>query len=201
MITIEETPNNQALKFVINNVCIAKDKPFFFNSIEETMDVSDLAKDLFLIGNVNKIFFGHDFIIVTKMENIEWRDIKSTIFLTIANHISNHKPFFVATKKAKDEYLSIKKKIEIEEKINQKYNEEDQIIKEILSVIEERIRPMLLIDGGDVKFINFVDNIVYIQFMGACLECPDSNITLQSGIERTLKHFIPEVEKVVDVDN
>lgn len=198
-VQIENTPNPNALKFIPGSIPISKDKPYDFPNIESTNGVSDLAKKLFEIEDVLRVFFGSNYITITKREDIEWHIVKPHIFATIVEYLTNGWPIFC------DEDVSVSYNNDpkeeninprLKEILNSKPDMESQVVKEIIALIDERIRPAVHADGGDINFVNFIDGTVYVEMLGACSGCPSSGATLQDGIANMLKHFIPEVKEV-----
>lgn len=173
-IQTEETPNPESLKFLPGqNVAPA---PMNFLSSEDAIN-SPLAQKLFTLDFVKSVFLGHDFITVTKKEEATWDTIKAEILVTIMDFlISGLEPVkqIVSTKRAEN-------------------IEEDKIVQEIREIIETRVRPAVMQDGGDIVFHDFKDGIVRVELHGACSGCPSSTVTLKNGIENMLKYYVPEV--------
>ncbi len=180
-IQTEETPNPASLKFIPDGVVVVENGTFDFKNKEAALEKSELASELFAIEGVNAVFFGRDFITITKSENFEWRQIKTEILAAIMD-------FFVAGKKVlKDE--SDAKKYEVDEN-------DSEIVKQIKELLEIKVKPAVAMDGGDVIFRGFEDGIVKLELKGSCSGCPSSTITLKNGIENMFKHYIPEVVAV-----
>ena len=183
-IQTEETPNPNALKFFPGQP-ISPDEPVFFNNLKEASSKSKLAVTLFNIGNVNAVFYGKDFITVTKSEDIDWSLIKSEILMAIMDHFVSGVPVF-----------------DSETKTPGKTDKGDMsdIEKQIVEIIETRVRPSVAMDGGDIIYKGFENGVVYLQLRGACSGCPSASVTLKSGIESMLKHFVPEVKSVESIE-
>lgn len=177
-IQTEETPNPQSLKFIPDGVKVSEKGSFDFKNKEEAAVKSDLAVDLFGVDGVSEVFFGADFITVTKNEDIDWKLIKTEVMAVIVD-------FFVAGKEV------VKGEVEV-----QNDEDDDEIVKQIKELLEAKVRPAVAMDGGDVIYRKFEDGIVYLELKGACSGCPSSTITLKNGIENMFKHYIPEVEAV-----
>ncbi|QED23541.1 NifU family protein [Candidatus Deianiraea vastatrix] len=197
----QETPNSNALKFIPGNIPIAKDKTYDFPDIEYAKKVSRLAEKLFEINDVKRVFFGSNFITVTKDENADWMAIKPHVFATIVEYMTNGWAIFLDDESKIDaEFASINSKKEIDSRLKEILDKsvdmENKVVKEIIALIDERVKPAVAMDGGDINFINFVDGIVYVEMLGACSGCSSSGATLKGGIETMLKHYIPEVESV-----
>lgn len=195
----EETPNQNALKFIPGNIPISKDKSIDFPNIESTNNVSNLAKKLFEINGVTRVFFGNNFITITKQNDIEWIVMKPHIFATIVEYMTNGWPIFAnEDRKINNDINEIQKETnpKLQSILDNKPDYNNTVIKEILALIEERIRPAVSMDGGDINFVNFVDGTVYVEMLGACSGCSSAGITLKNGVETLLKHYIPEVKNV-----
>jgi len=179
-IQTQDTPNPSALKFFPGSEVNAAG-PVFFNTPEEAAHKSQLAVKLFQIDGVAAIFYGSDFITVTKADDFDWNLIKPEILMIIMDHLVAGMPIFD----------------EIQEEA-QAINTEgmSDIEKQIIEIIETRVRPSVAMDGGDIVYKRFIDGIVYLQLRGACSGCPSSSITLKNGIESMLQHFVPEVKGV-----
>lgn len=180
----EKTPNPDALKFLPGSE-ISPSGPVFFNSIEETIQKSSLATKIFQISKVKAVFYGVDFITVTKSDDINWDVLKPEILIIIMDHLVSETAVFDQAQNNN----SIPK-----EQTNT--DSTSGIEKEIIEIIETRVRPSVAMDGGDIVYHKFENGVVYLQLHGACSGCPSSSITLKQGIESMLKHFIPEVKSV-----
>jgi Fe-S cluster biogenesis protein NfuA len=182
-IQTEETPNPQTLKFIPDGEIVLGDSTAEFKSQKQAVTKSPLALQLFEISGIEGIFFGRDFITVTKSAASEWSKIKTEILATIMDFYVSGKP------------------IMFEEKAQKKSDEEDSdIVKQIKELIEIKVRPAVAMDGGDIIFHSFEDGIVKLVLKGSCSGCPSSTITLKNGIENMLKHYVPEVEAVEQVE-
>lgn len=177
-IQTEETPNPLTLKFLPGKDVLG-DKTAFFTSRENAQN-SPLAAALFETHGVRAVFFGGDFITVTRAEDAAWDVLKPSLLTTIMEHYVSGQPVMV--EQAADVADSIT------------YNEEEQqIVDQIRELIEVRVRPAVAQDGGDIMFHSFKDGIAYLEMRGACSGCPSSSATLKQGIENMLKHYVPEV--------
>ena len=179
-IQTEETPNNNALKF-LPGVEVSTAGPVFYNDPKEVKNDSILALKLFQIEGVTKIFYGYDFITVTKEDSLSWEIIKPEILMTMMDHFVSGLPVF-NEQKVTGFVIDIESLSEIE--------------KQIVEIIETRVRPSVAMDGGDIIYKEFKDGTVYLELRGACSGCPSSTITLKNGIESMLQHFVPEVKAV-----
>ncbi|MFT6332270.1 MAG: Fe-S cluster biogenesis protein NfuA [Lentimonas sp.] len=177
-IQTENTPNPATLKFIPEEREIAGKNPVEFKNSTQAQDQSILAQQLFLIVGVESVFLGKDFVTITKKEDNSWEDIKTEILATIMDFILSGKPAVNEVKDLDDD------------------SEDSEIVKQIKELIEIKVRPAVAMDGGDIIYRGFEDGIVKLELKGSCSGCPSSTITLKSGIENMLKHYIPEVESV-----
>jgi Fe-S cluster biogenesis protein NfuA len=181
-IQTEPTPNPATLKFLPGRAVLASG----------TLDIRDkasaaqspLAERLFGITGVSGVFFGSDFIAVTKSAS-EWQQLKPAILGAIMEHFMSGAPIVSGTDAAAS--------AESDEFFEEKDSETVAAIKEL---IEARVRPAVANDGGDITFRGFKDGIVYLDMKGACSGCPSSTATLRHGIENLLRHYLPDVVEV-----
>ncbi len=183
-IQTESTPNPETLKFM-PGVKVSSQSMEFHNA-EDAKGKSRLAVELLTTKGVKSVFFGYDFITITKDSAIEWFLIKAPILGIIMEH-------FITNEAAIDEN-SNENHIDSENIIFDPKDE--KIIQQILELMESRIRPSVASDGGDIQLRAFTDGVVYLQMHGACSGCPSSTATLKVGVENLLKHYIPEVKEV-----
>jgi len=181
-IQTEQTPNPQTLKFLPGKVVMDLGTAFF-ESNEESSN-SPLAKRLFKIDGVKGVFFGSDFITITKEDTLDWQVMKPALLGAIMDHYTSGEEVI---KKVKDE----KGKKSLDQQ-----PEDSEIVKQIKELLDTRVRPAVAMDGGDIIYENFEDGIVYLHMQGACSGCPSSTATLKVGIENMLKHYVPEVKEV-----
>tara|TARA_X000000950_G_C13816450_1_gene620037 strand:- start:350 stop:928 length:579 start_codon:yes stop_codon:yes gene_type:complete len=189
-IQTEITPNPATLKFIPESK-VLESGTMEFSSKEEAMD-SDLARSIFENDAVKNVFFGEDFITVTKDSKFEWDILKPDILSKIMTFFSSNSTIINNT--------SHNKNIDLEEKTNYS-DSEKQIVEQIKTLLEEKIKPAVAQDGGDISFVKFHNNIVYLILRGSCAGCPSSQITLKSGIENMLKYYIPEISAVEAVND
>ena len=177
-IQTEETPNPESLKFLPGvNISPA---PMNFQDLSQA-SASPLAQKLFSLPAVKSVFLGYDFITVTKQESEKWEFIKAEILVTIMDFlISGQEAVIKNNNSPRPESEDL----------------EDKIVKEIREIIETRVRPSVMQDGGDIVFHDFKDGIVRLELHGACAGCPSSTVTLKNGIENMLKYYVPEVISV-----
>jgi len=182
-IQTEATPNPATLKFLPGRIVLETGTLDLRNRDEAAQ--SPLAERLFAVNGVNGVFFGSDFIAVTKDEAGEWQHLKPMILGAIMEHFMSGGPLLNA---AADIGPS-----EADEFFDAADSETVATIKEL---IETRVRPAVANDGGDITFKGFKDGIVYLNMKGACAGCPSSTATLRHGIQNLLRHFIPDVTEV-----
>ena len=180
-IQTEQTPNPVTLKFLPGQPVLT-DGTADFRSAEDAAGKSPLAERLFRIDDVSGVFLGADFISVTKNDTAEWPLLKPAILGVIMEH-------FTAGHAVMAEGES--------ETSKEEYNEEDEaLVSQIKELLETRVRPVVAQDGGDIVFHGFQEGVVLLEMRGACGGCPSSTLTLKSGIENMLRHYIPEVTEV-----
>ena len=146
-----------------------------------------LAEALFRLGDVNRVFFGPDFLTVTKAEGAEWPHLKAPILAAIMDHFTSGRPLLLdASQDGGHDEDGV-------------YDDEAaQIVAEIKDLLDTRIRPAVAQDGGDIVFSKFepATGVVWLHMRGACSGCPSSSATLKAGVENMLKHYVPEVTRV-----
>jgi len=182
-IQTEETPNPATLKFNPGEVVMAKGTADFPNAEDATK--SPLATELFKIDGVTGVFFGTDFISVTKASDIDWQVLKPAILAVIMEHFTRGLPILADNDAGTSGAGS-----------HGSSEENSEIIEQITDLLDDRIRPAVAQDGGDILFVRFEDGVVYLKMQGACSGCPSSTATLKMGIENMLRHYVPEVEAV-----
>jgi Fe-S cluster biogenesis protein NfuA len=179
-IQTEVTPNPATLKFLPGRTVLP----------EGTLDLRDkaqagqspLAARLFEIDGVGGVFFGSDFIAVTKTDG-EWQQLKPALLGAIMEHFMSGAPVVADGTAAEvaDEFFDPK---------------DAETVAIIKDLIETRVRPAVANDGGDITFRGFKEGIVYLDMKGACSGCPSSTATLRHGIQNLLRHFVPDVVEV-----
>jgi Fe-S cluster biogenesis protein NfuA len=181
-IQTETTPNPNTLKFLPGKEVLGYKTAFFTDS--ENASASPLASALFVLTDIRAVFYGGDFITVTKTEASSWDILKPQILTTVMEHYQSGLPLMREGGAKKKE-------------VSDSYSDDDQqIIEQIKELLETRVRPAVAQDGGDIIFHSFKEGVVYLEMPGACAGCPSSTATLKSGIENMLKHYIPEVTAV-----
>ena len=186
-IQTEDTPNPSTLKFIPGVDVMGQGKTMAFSALKDCKN-SELAKDIFESENVRGVFFGSDFITITKAEDIEWKLLKPELVAIIMD-------FFVSGREVVTDKTKL---VDSNNKVN---DDDDFIVKQIKELLDERVRPAVAMDGGDIIFHKYEDGVVFLEMHGACSGCPSSSVTLKQGVENMLKHFIPEIEKVEAVES
>ena len=174
----EVTPNPNSLKFLPGKK-VSNSGPYEITNKEDIQN--ELVRNILSINGVEGIFLGQDFISVNKNESIKWDEIKHIVISLINDFYADGKEF-VIDENIKEEDLDLS---EIESKI--------------VKILEEKIRPAVARDGGDIKFKEFKDGIVKVQLQGSCSGCPSSTMTLKQGVQNLLCHYLPEVKEVVAI--
>ena len=178
-IQTESTPNPATLKFLPGQAVLEMGTADFPSA--EAAQKSPLATRIFATGQVTGVFFGTDFITVTKTEAAEWQHIKPAILGAIMEHFQSGAPVMEGEGQA----------------AHMAHDGPDgDIVKQIKELLDTRVRPAVAQDGGDITFHGFDRGIVYLHMKGACAGCPSSTLTLKMGIENLLRHYIPEVLEV-----
>ncbi len=172
----QKTPNPNSLKFIPGKKVSVIGPVEYFNR-DETNNV--FLRNLLSISGVDSIFLGEDFISINKKDDVDWDDIKH-IAITLINEFYDDGKESVLDKNS-------------EKEVSQNYKE---IEKQIISILETKIKPAVAKDGGDIKFINFKNGTVKVQLRGSCSGCPSSVVTLKQGVQNLLKHYIPDVKQV-----
>ena len=171
-IQTEITPNPNSLKFIPGKV-VSNQGSFEITKKEEINN--ELVKDLMSINGVEGIFLSKDFISINKYDDTTWDEIKHIVISLINDFYSSGKEFVID----KSPFESVQNLGEIEKKIVQ--------------ILDQKIRPAVAKDGGDIKFKEFKDGVVMVQLQGSCSGCPSSTMTLKQGVQNLLCHYLPEV--------
>ena len=174
----EVTPNPNSLKFLPGKK-VSNSGPYEITNKDETQ--SDLVRNLLSINGVEGIFLGEDFISINKKEIIKWDEIKHIVISFINDFYSEGKEFV------------------IDESLEEQNSNLDELEQKIVKILDEKIRPAVARDGGDIKFKEFKDGVVKVQLQGSCSGCPSSTMTLKQGVQNLLCHYLPEVKEVVAI--
>ncbi|MEW5425068.1 NifU family protein [Amorphus sp. 3PC139-8] len=183
-IQTESTPNPQTLKFIPGETVLGEGTRDFRSGDEAA--VSPLAQRLFAVPGVTGVFLGADFVSVTKADD-DWQHLKPAILGAIMEHYLSDQPVLVegTGEEAGDEFFAA---------------DDEATVSMIKQLLDERVRPAVANDGGDITFKGFKDGIVFLSMRGACAGCPSSTATLRMGIENLMRHFVPEVQEVRAVE-
>ena len=179
-IQTESTPNPATLKFLPGQTVLEMGTADFPSA--EGASASPLAERLFAVNGVEGVFFGHDFVTVTKAEAMDWDHLKPSLLGAIMEHFQSGAPAMEGSEGAGGHAEHI--------------GEDAEIVGQIKELLDTRVRPAVAQDGGDITFHGFDRGIVYLHMQGACAGCPSSTVTLKMGIENLLRHYIPEVVEV-----
>ena len=179
-IQTESTPNPATLKFLPGQTVLEAGTADFPTS--DTAGKSPLATRLFAVDGVAGVFFGTDFVTVTKSDTTDWDVIKPAILGAIMEHFQSGQAVMEGDNSASGHA--------------EHTGEDGEIVNQIKELLDTRVRPAVAQDGGDIVFHGFERGIVYLHMQGACAGCPSSTLTLKMGIENLLRHYIPEVLEV-----
>ncbi len=171
----EITPNPNSLKFLPGKNVSNKGS---FEITQKDQTNNELVKNLLSINGVEGIFLGKDFISINKYDDISWDEIKHIVISLI------------------NDFYSSGKECVVENTLIENNENLKDIEKKIVKILDEKIRPAVAKDGGDIKFKEFKDGIVKVQLQGSCSGCPSSTMTLKQGVQNLLCHYLPEVKKV-----
>jgi len=185
-IETEATPNPATLKFIPGK-SVAPDGPLDFPD-RQSAQRSPLAGALFSIEGVSGVFFGSDFVSVTKSGG-EWQHLKPAVLGAIMEHFMSGEP--ILTAQSGEEAPSAAEEFFAEE--------DSETVATIKELLDTRVRPAVAGDGGDITFRGLRDGIVYLNLKGSCSGCPSSTATLKSGIQNLLRHYVPQVRAVEQV--
>ncbi|BGP10071.1 hypothetical protein JCM10049v2_005954 [Rhodotorula toruloides] len=185
-IQTETTPNADSLKFIPGQAVSPTGTHEFLDAGAAAS--SPLADRLFHLPDVRSVFFGPDFISVNKSEDAKWSELKPEIYSIIMEHFTSGRPLFEEGKESGAEDTRI-------------LDTDTEVVAMIKELLETRVRPAIMEDGGDIEYRGFDEDsgVVKLSLKGSCRGCESSAVTLKSGIERMLMHYIPEVKEVEQV--
>jgi NFU1 iron-sulfur cluster scaffold homolog, mitochondrial len=182
-IETEGTPNPATLKFLPGRDVMGSSTADF--STAETAGRSPLAGALFALPGVARVFLGADFVTVTKTDDTDWQALKPQVLGAIMEHFVAGRPVIEGEGAAADEDV---------------LPEDAEIVLQIKDLLDTRVRPAVAGDGGDIVFRGYREGVVKLHMQGACSGCPSSSATLKHGIENMLRHYVPEVQRVEQVE-
>ena len=174
----ETTPNPNSLKFLPGKI-VSNNGSFEITKKDDTNN--ELIRNLLSVNGVEGIFLGKDFISINKYDNSTWDEIRHVVISLINDFYQNGNECVID-----------------KELINTPENLKD-IEKKIVKILDQKIRPAVAKDGGDIKFKEFKDGVVKVQLQGSCSGCPSSTMTLKQGVQNLLCHYIPEVKEVIAI--
>ena len=174
----EITPNPNSLKFLPGKIVSNKGS---FEITQNDRTNNELVKNLLSINGVEGIFLGKDFISINKYDDTSWDEIKHIVISLI------------------NDFYSSGKECVVENTLIENNENLKDIEKKIVKILDEKIRPAVAKDGGDIKFKEFKDGIVKVQLQGSCSGCPSSTMTLKQGVQNLLCHYLPEVKEVIAI--
>ena len=176
----EVTPNPNSLKFLPGKK-VSNSGPYEITSKDQTNN--ELVRNILSVNGVEGVFLGENFISVNKSDQIKWDEIKHIVISFINDFYSNGKEFVIG------------------ENIKEKEEETDlgEIEQKIVKILDQKIRPAVARDGGDIKFKEYKDGVVKVQLQGSCSGCPSSTMTLKRGVQNLLCHYLPEVKEVIAI--
>ena len=174
----EVTPNPNSLKFLPGKK-VSNSGPYEIINKDDTQNV--LVRNILSINGIEGIFLGEDFISVNKKDVTKWDDVKHIVISFINDFYSDGKEFV------------------IDESLDEQNANLDEIEQRIVKILDQKIRPAVARDGGDIKFKEFKDGVVKVQLQGSCSGCPSSTMTLKQGVQNLLCHYLPEVKEVVAI--
>jgi Fe-S cluster biogenesis protein NfuA len=178
-VTFETTPNPATMKFIFSDNISTQTADF---PSVETTDRSPLAAKIFGFPWVSAVFLGENFVTITKQDWVQWTALAKPLSGLLAEHVTSGQPVLLDLVAA-----------------NSETENDSAIVKQIKRLIETEIRPVVALDGGDIAFVGYENNILSLKMMGACSGCPSSQATLKDGIEVRMKQAIPEIIEVIAV--
>ncbi|WP_203413985.1 NifU family protein [Entomobacter blattae] len=185
-IETESTPNPNTLKFLpgLEVMGPTGETADFVNAEEATS--SALATAFFSVNGVKSVFFGRDFVSITKDDEVDWADLKPVVLSVLVDHFVSGQPIMnQQAANVQEEGIA---------------PEDEAIVEQIKELLDTRVRPAVAADGGDIVFRGYSQGVVKLMMQGACSGCPSSRATLKHGVENMLKHYVPEIVAVEQVD-
>ncbi len=174
----EVTPNPNSLKFLPGKN-VSNSGPYEITNKDQINN--ELVKNILSVNGVEGVFLGKDFISVNKSDQIKWDEIKHIVTSFINDFYADGKEFV------------------IDENVKEEDSDLDEIEQKIVKILDQKIRPAVARDGGDIKFKEYKDGVVKVQLQGSCSGCPSSTMTLKQGVQNLLCHYLPEVKRVIAI--
>ncbi len=178
-VTFETTPNPATMKFIFPQQI--SDQSVDFPSVE-TSERSPLAAKIFGFPWVSAVFLGENFVSITKQDWVDWNVLAKPLSGLLAEHVSSGQPVLLNLVAA-----------------NNEHENDSPMVKQIKRLLETEIKPVVALDGGDIAFVSYENQVLSLKMMGACSGCPSSQATLKDGIEVRLKQALPEIKEVISV--
>ena len=178
-VTFEATPNPATMKF--NFADKIADQTADFPSVEAT-EKSPLAAKIFGFPWVSAVYIGENFVTITKQDWVDWKVLAAPLSGLLAEHVTSGQPVMIELQKANDEGEN-----------------DSDLVKKMKRVLQNEIKPVVALDGGDIAFVKYENTKLYVKMLGSCVGCPSSEATLKQGIEVRIKEVFPEVSEVVSV--
>ncbi|NKC32631.1 NifU family protein [Falsiroseomonas selenitidurans] len=185
-IETEATPNPATLKFLPGRDVMGARGTADFTAAEDATGRSPLAARVFAVGDVARVFLGNDFVTVTKAEDADWQSLRPRVLGAVMEHYLAGMPVMEGAEEA--------------EEAEDFAAEDEEIVAQIKELLDTRVRPAVAGDGGDIVFRGFREGVVRLHMQGACAGCPSSRATLKHGVETMLRHYVPEVLRVEQVE-
>jgi len=180
LIETERTPNPATLKFLPGRAVAPGDSRDI--ATPEDAEAIPLARALFALGDVTRVYFGEDFLSVSIAPGVDWADVKPDVLGLMVDHFASGAPLFPAGEATEAETFDDPADAEI--------------VAQIRDLLAQRVRPAVAQDGGDIVYRGFSNGTVFLHMQGSCAGCPSSTATLKGGIENLLRHYVPEVTEV-----
>ena len=174
----EVTPNPNSLKFLPGKN-VSNSGPYEITNKDQINN--ELVRNILSVNGVEGVFLGKDFISVNKSEKTKWDEIKHIVTSFINDFYSDGKEFVIDDNRKEEE------------------SKLDEIERKIVKILDQKIRPAVARDGGDIKFKEYKDGVVKVQLQGSCSGCPSSTMTLKQGVQNLLCHYLPEVKEVIAI--
>lgn len=190
-IETEDTPNPETLKFLPGRPVMDDNTTVDFGDAASAEGRSELAMGLFALENVRRVFLGHDFVSITKVPDALWEDLKPLVLTVLTDFFASGQPVVSQDHGAHN----------AADVMGAVTEQDSEVVQRIRDLLDERVRPAVASDGGDIAFRGYRDGIVYLTMQGACSGCPSSRATLKHGVENMLRHYVPEVSAVEQVED
>ncbi|ARW17535.1 Fe/S biogenesis protein NfuA [Komagataeibacter europaeus] len=184
-IETEDTPNPATLKFLPGREIMANGATADFISPDSVAGRSRLAELLFDLDGVARVFFGNDFVAVTRSDAMQWDDLRPQVLSVLADYLATEQPVVESDAQVVEDLIA---------------PGDEEIVQQIKELLDTRVRPAVAGDGGDIVFRGYRDGVVRLTMQGACSGCPSSRATLKHGVENMLRHYVPEVVSVEQVE-